>query len=180
MGKNANAVPKNPLQQKYDSARSNLMVMIAFTLINIVMLLFKTDTMFLFSATIPYFYAILAVEIGALAGSYLTYFTAITIAIIAAYILCWIFSKKHYGWMIAALVMFAVDTLFLIYVYISAGDVSGIIDALFHVYVLYYLITGVISGVKLKKAPAEMTEAVAQAEEIASDDAAQNLDNNVF
>lgn len=45
--------------QKYAAARSNLLVMVCFTLVNIVLLFLKADVMMLFSATVPYFAAVL-------------------------------------------------------------------------------------------------------------------------
>jgi hypothetical protein len=60
--------------------------------------------------------------------------------------------------MIAALVMFVIDTLFLGYLYISSQDISGILDALIHIWVIYYLITGVIHGIKLNKLKKEIVE----------------------
>jgi hypothetical protein len=67
--------------------------------------------------------------------------------------------------MIAALVMFSLDTLFLIGLYILLGDAFGILDTLIHVWVLYYLIVGVINGVKLKKLPEEEQEIITIEEE---------------
>ena len=76
-----------------------------------------------------------------------------------AYLLCWIFSKKHYGWMIAALVMFIMDTLALVGIYLMIEDFSGIMDLLIHAWVLYYLFLGVTNGRKLKQLPEEVVEA---------------------
>ncbi|MBQ9116077.1 MAG: hypothetical protein IJY04_03550 [Clostridia bacterium] len=59
-------------------------------------------------------------------------------------LLCWIFSKKHYAWLIVATVAMAIDTLYSL----TNFDVISII---FHAIVLYYLIQGVIAGKKLKE-----------------------------
>ena len=45
------------LTNKYMGARHNLLLVVVFTLINIVLLLVQSNTYFLFSATIPYFLA---------------------------------------------------------------------------------------------------------------------------
>ncbi len=82
----------------------------------------------------------------------------IAVFILAIYLVCWIFSKKHYGWMIAALVLFIIDTAIMGVTYVFAGDTSGILDAVIHIWVLYYLIIGVKYGIKLKKLPAEDLE----------------------
>lgn len=44
----------------YDLARSNLLAVILFTMINMVLVVFETDTMFLFSALIPYYFTLIA------------------------------------------------------------------------------------------------------------------------
>lgn len=143
------------LQRNYDHARQNLLAMIVFTLINIVLLLIGSDTMFLFSATFPY----LTLAFGQLlADAYPVLF--VVCCVIAAvsllvYFLCWQFSKKHYGWMIAALIFFSLDILTLIGFFLIVQDFSEIIDTLFHLWVLYYLIIGVKYGARLKSMPAE-------------------------
>ena len=59
-------------------------------------------------------------------------------------------SKHHYGWMIAALVIFSIDTVAWAGICILVGDISGI-----YVLVLYYLIVGVINGHRLKQLSSE-------------------------
>ena len=51
-------------QQRYDNARSNLMLMIVFTLINMLLLIFKVNMVMLFSATVPYILMGVAVMSG--------------------------------------------------------------------------------------------------------------------
>lgn len=144
---------KELFQQKVNNARSNLLLVIVFTIINIVLVLLGSETTFLFSATMPY----LSVALG-----YFSEFTPFFVAglitsllIIVGYFLCWLFSKKHFGWMIAALVLFSIDTLCLIGVYVMIQDFSGVIDFAIHIWVLYYLIIGVKYGYKLKNMPVE-------------------------
>lgn len=137
--------------QKYAAARSNLLLMIALTAVNIFLLFVEADVFLLFSATAPY----MAVTLGMLSEA-----TPLTIAgicaavfMLAAYLICWLLSKKHFGWMIAALAMFAVDTLLMIGFYLIAEDFSGILDVIIHAWVLYYLITGVRYGYQLRTLP---------------------------
>ena len=148
--------PRALAQNKYNSARANLFLMLALTAVNIILLFFKSDYMLLFSATVPY----LAVLFGQLSGvtSGLVVGVCIAAIIILVYFLCWILSKKSYGWMIAALVLFIIDTIYMAYFYISASDASGILDVVIHALVLYYLFVGVKSGLALKNQPAEAIE----------------------
>ena len=57
--------------------------------------------------------------------------------------------------MIAALVIFSIDTVAWAGICILVGDISGIFDFLIHVLVLYYLIVGVINGHRLKQLSSE-------------------------
>ncbi len=146
-------------EQKYKTARANLLLMIVLTAVNILLLIAQSDSMLLFSATIPYFSSVLAymaVEYGLAANMTLFVFcVAITAVSILLYLLCWWLSKKHVGWMITALVLFVLDTAFMVYLYMTEQDVSGILDVLIHAWVIYYLIVGISSGTKLKRLPEE-------------------------
>lgn len=150
---------RDTLQQKYNSARANLALMIVLTVVNIILLLVGSDSMLLFSATVPYFTSILAyaaVEYG-LAANMTIFVVCVTITAVAIllYMLCWWLSKKRVGFMTTALVLFLLDSAFMVYLYVTEADVSGILDVIIHAWVIYYLIIGVSSGTKLKKLPDE-------------------------
>lgn len=144
---------RDRVQAQYNNARRNLLVMILLTLVNLVLPAVGSGTMLLFSATVPY----LAVAFGVAFEDPVLLAIAVIIAavILIVYFLCWLFSKKHFGWMIAALVFFALDTLSLVGFYLLAGDFSGILDLIIHILVLYRLIVGVRSGAQLRKLPDE-------------------------
>ncbi len=151
-------------QGKLKAARSNLLLMIVLTLLNIVLLFFKADYMLLFSATVPYF----SVAVGMVSeiSRFLIVGICLAAIILLAYLLCWIFSKKHYGWMIAALVLFIIDSLFMIGIYVISKDFSGVLDVVIHIWVLYYLVIGVKYGYRLKLLPKEEETEAAFEEEI--------------
>ncbi len=152
MNNNNSTQVKNPAQEKYNAARANLLLMLVLTIVNLVLLMANSGVMLLFSATAPYIFVMIGVvsEINVI----LIICLLITAIILIAYFLCWIFSKYHYGWMITALVLFSIDTLLMAGMYILAQDVSGILDVVIHIFVLYYLIIGVKYGYKLKNQPA--------------------------
>lgn len=158
--KNTKTTPANPLVQKYASARSNLMLMLALTALNIVLLIVEADYMLLFSATIPYVASIYAMIYGMVPGGESYMYAAISVAAVCLvlYLICWLLSKKNVTWMIVAFVLFILDTVYMAYFYISASDASGILDVLIHALVLYYLFVGVKSGLELKKQPEEVVE----------------------
>ena len=149
--------PRQLAENKYKIARGNLLLMIVFTLLNIVLLFTGSDVMWLFSATIPYYVVIFGVVSED--AVFLTINVVIAAIGLLAYLLCWIFSKKRYGWMIAALVMFIVDTLAMVGLFLLAGEFSGIMDLVFHAWILYYLFLGVTNGRKLKQLPEEVVNA---------------------
>ena len=145
--------PRQAAQRKFNSARSNLALVIVLTLINIALFAFGSDTMMLFSATVPYFAVIFGVVIGE--PVFLAVCIAVAVISIGLYVLCWLLSKKRRGWMVAALVFFIIDSLCMVGFYILAEDISGILDVIIHIWVLYYLIVGVRAGAQLKKLPEE-------------------------
>ena len=151
---------KEMVQQKYKTARNNLLLMLILTVVNIVLYVTGSDTMMLFSATVPYF----GIIIGSVSGSqaFLTFCICIAAAILILYLLCWILSKDYYGWMIVALVLFIIDTLAMIGMYLGLGEISGILDVVIHVWVLYYLIIGVKYGKQLKNMPEETVNDIEQ------------------
>ena len=163
-GKNVVLSERDRMIQKHNVCRSNLLLLIIFTIINIVLIATKADSYFLFSAFVPYFIT----DIGAAFGgeAFLTapvfyIMLAIALLILVVYFLCWLFSKKHIAWLIVALALFIVDTVCMLAVYLLFGGImSAMLDVLFHAWVLYYLISGVVAYFKLKRIPEyeEVTE----------------------
>ncbi len=143
-------------KQKYESARANLLLVIVLTVANCISIFLDAESVLLFSATVPYYSIIIGLKSQVLPTMIGWYSVAVTT--ILAYYICWIFSKKHFGWIVGALVLFVVDSAFLAFIYIKNGDVSGILDALIHVWILYYLVTGIINGVKLANNKSEDTQ----------------------
>lgn len=152
------SVPSSPraiAEQKYSTARANLLLMSILTVINTVLLLAGSSYMLLFSATVPY----LSVAFGlAFDGGLLYAFIAVAVINIALYLASWQLSKKNYGWMILALVLFILDTIIMGGMYLLVEEASGILDVLIHAWVLYYLIIGVKYGKKLKNMPEDEPE----------------------
>lgn len=157
-------------EQKYKNARTNLLIVVAFTAINILLLIANTDTYFLFSAFIPYFITTLGMLVcgrfpdeyytGDFAGmefiddSVFFVLLIISIAIILVYLLAWFMSSKNRsGWLVFMLVLFIFDTLGMLV--INGISVQSIIDILFHIWVIYYLIVGIKACNRLKSIPVE-------------------------
>lgn len=175
-------------ENKYNSARANLVLVIAFTLINIILLVTNSNRYFLFSAYIPYFVMDLGMFLcgkypaeyygnefsgmAFLGNSVFAGFIAVALLCVVIYLLCWIFSKKKAGWLIAALVMFVLDSLAMFL--IGGISADSIMDVVFHAWVIWSLASGVIAYNKLKKLPEE-EEVVVAAEENPVIEAPENV-----
>lgn len=169
----AATTPRQLTELKYKRSRYNLLLVTIVSVINLFSLSLS-QTYFLFSAQIPSFFVELFMyteegEIAPFADLIIPIVLGVILTI--PYLLCFFFSKKRPGWMVAALVFFVFDCIFLVTMY-YLSDV--IIDLLFHAWVLFYLVTGVINGYKLKKMPEdeplpEFGEVVAEGEAVDSE-----------
>ena len=161
------------LQKQYDTARHNLLLVVAFTLINLIMLITNSNSYFLFSAYIPYaigdagmflcgkypeeYYNDVLLDFQFMGDRVFAIFVAVAIVCIALYLLCWLFSKKQrVGWVIAALVLFVIDTIALIV--IAGFSLELVLDYVFHVWVIVILAKGISAHYKLKNLPPEEPE----------------------
>ena len=146
------AAVRGDLEIKYKHARLILLLVVLFTGLNLFSATF-TDTYFLFSATVPMIFPIIGASLAEELGNnlYLYAMLGVGVLLVVPYLLCWIFSKKRVGWMIASLIFFSLDCVLLL----LSFDFSMIMDILFHGIVMFYLITGVMTGLKLKDLPAE-------------------------
>ena len=146
-------------RNQYNAARGNLVLVVIFSLINVVLCLLGQDTYFLFSAIVPYFIA----SVGALWGGLyppeyysdmdmteadfwpmglVVALAAVAIVIIAVYFVCWLLSKKHVAFMIVALVLFVIDTVLMPILFGFSLDL--ILNYVFHAWVLGSLIWGIV------------------------------------
>ena len=128
---------------KYNNSRQSILLLFIFSVINIFSIS-TLGTYFLFSAYLPQ----VLISLAYLDPSLTPVMVILSILYILPYLLCYIFSKKKAGWMIAALVLFSVDSLFFLIdlpAYLAAGEVSFLIDLFFRIYVLASLIIGVVN-----------------------------------
>ncbi len=167
--KNQNMTESQKLTARYNGARSNILLVIAFTLVNSVLLFTGSDSYFLFSAAIPYYMTLFGLlYTGRMPAEWyegveafqpdpdavLYIYVAIAVVIVGLYALMWFLSKKHgYGWLVAALLMFVADTFAMFYYTGFSADM--ILDFVFHIWVLVSLTSGIIAAINLKKLPEE-------------------------
>lgn len=169
--------PRLKFEQQYKMCRRNLLAVILFTIISMATL-YLNGSYFLFSAWIPLLafsvcagYASISdgtvsaaeaaeygytpdmiemlQEVGA--GTWMIIGIIIAVVILAVYFVCWLCSKKHPAAMVVAACFFAIDCIALL----TSFDLTMIVDILFHVWVMYYLIAAIVASSKLKKLPPE-------------------------
>ncbi len=161
---NKNTVDKNSpeyLLKQVAGARSSLLIVLVFTVVNLAMLLADSGTYFLFSASVPYYLTAfgMGMDMG-LGSSGIGTFTLVGLGISAValvwYLLCWLLSKKRPGWLVAALVAFVLDTLALLGLSLAFDMLAdNVMDFVFHAWVVVELIQDISANGKLKKLPAE-------------------------
>lgn len=157
------------LENTIRNTRNNILLILAFSLINIILLVANSNTYFLFSAYVPYALA----DFGMLltgkypAEIYETLgvteffndtFLAVTLAIAAvvliSYAICWAFSKnKPAGCLIIALVLFGIDTVLMLL--LSGIRLEMLVDYIFHGLIIVSFARGISAVKKLKNLPAE-------------------------
>ena len=163
----------------------NLLLVVAFTAINLILLITNANSYFLFSAFVPYFIAGLGMMLcGRFPEEYyegmeeLTFFDnsvfavllIIAFALTLLYLLAWFMSSKNRsGWLVFALVFFAIDTVGMIF--IDGISFEAILDIAFHGWVIYYLVIGINAAKKLKELPPE--------EELTPEAAAENSEATI-
>lgn len=134
----------------------------AFSVVNILLFLFGSESYFLFTAYIPYLLGVLGVsywkggeDVASSAGVG-AFLLSISAVIVILYFVCWFFSKKKSGWLIAGTVLFSLDTLFLLYDMLLSEDMAWyVMDVVIHALVIVELAMGIHAAAKLKKLPDE-------------------------
>lgn len=149
---------RNKYLSYFRKAQANLLLMAVLTVVNIGLLLANATISFPFSAAFPQIAIMFGMELSEELGSTVMVIAAVmAIASVGLYFLCWALSKRYPGAMIGALVLFALDCASLIY-FFELDTV--VIDILFHIWVMVYLVFGVVAVVKLRHLPPEEMVAV--------------------
>lgn len=138
---------------KYMAARANMILLILITVVDIILIMAKSGMNLLYSlaATVPVYMAGIGSEMDSVAAG--IGFGMVGFLLTTPYLLCFIFSKKRYEWMIGAVAYFVLDCIFLAVLAVRTGTMPDVFEILLHAYFLYYFIMGIIKGSQLKKMP---------------------------
>ena len=147
--------PREEVEMKYKRSRYNLLLVAIVSIVNLFYMAFG-ERYFLFSARLPSILVeltlVTAPEDVTVALADLLVPIVVGVILSLPYLLCFFFSKKRPGWMVAALVFFGLDCIYLLTMYYLTDVIP---DILFHAWVMFYLNTGDMNGFKLKKMPEE-------------------------
>lgn len=145
-------------QNQIKTARNNLLVVVLFTVLNMVLLLIGSNRYFLFSATIPYYLIFFGYTFDYFTlGAYTLTGLVMALVPLIGLGLCWFMCKKDNRWMTAAAVLFGIDTVAMAALMLWAGDLSGsFLDIVFHGWVLVTLIAGIKAANRLKVMDTQM------------------------
>jgi len=155
---------------RFNRARSNLLLVIAFTIINIVLAAVDSEVFFLFSATVPSLVLAIARELSFDFGSgFMVAGVFIAFICVAVYFISWLLSKRWRGLILLALIFFIIDTILFAGIVALGAMVSGnifdfsfIVQVAFVIWILFYLITGTVAWAKLRNINPMMIEAAAR------------------
>ena len=159
--------------RRYKRARGSLLGMMLLTVINTVLAAVGSLTYFVFSDYLAYSLALsgrLYYEDSGLT-LYIVMGCVFAALVLLPYLLCWIFSKKRRGWLIAALVLFSIDTVMLVWDALMFMEIAFVLDIAFHIWLIVELILGIRAG---KTAIAEMNMPAEAVEDTAFYDASVN------
>lgn len=135
----------------YDAARFAILGLVLITVLNVFLALLGTDSYYVSSVFAAFFFSVVAE--GALG-------VILAAVLVAPFVVAFFLSKKNRVWMIVALVLTALDLLFVFYIGIALDMlVYRILDILAHIFVIVILVLGVINGKKLKQQEAAAEEA---------------------
>lgn len=162
------------LETNYNNSVANLLLVIAFSTINVVLLVANSNAYFLFSAFIPYVLADFGMfytgmypaeyyydvgDVEFFDKTFLIVTLVIAALVILLYLISWIFArKKKVGWLIFATVLFCADTVIMFA--FNGFSMDSIFDIIFHAWVVFSLIKGILTYYKMKKLPEEEVEAL--------------------
>jgi len=171
----------------FNRSRSNLLLVVAFTTINLFLFITGSTISFLFSAIIP---RVILMRADALAWSHnndVLWLGGIVLAFscVFIYCLCWMMAKRQRVWILIALIFFSIDAVvftYFLFIGLAAGifELFVLIEVAFYGWIMYYLITGTIAWSKLRHVtPQQFAQAAQDAGSAAATTEAQNALKNL-
>jgi hypothetical protein len=137
------------LVNRYKSARSTLIAVIVFSIINCFLLLVESDYSFLYSTITPQLAIVFAKYV-------FSGFTSLVVIVMFGFVplilygIAYLLSDKDWKWLRVATILFAIDIVVYIFYFINFGfQPSNIIDVIFEGIIMVSLVGGTIAGKEL-------------------------------
>lgn len=156
------------LEMQVKNGRGSLLLLVVFSVVNLVMLLLRAGSYFLFSASVPYYLTWFGRCMdngtpdgsGPITGEFTIVGIIVSVVILGLFFLAWLLSKKHRGWLTVSLVMFIADTVALVLIsfLLLESPVGNLMDLLIHLLVAWQLFQAVSCNKKLADLPDEEEE----------------------
>lgn len=144
--------------RRYVSGRTTLLSIFVLSIVN--MAAAFANFQFLYSSFFSNVLTQIGIGIYQETGAFFPVIICCAIGLIAIvpYLLAYIFSKKHFGWMIAGLVIASLDLVLLLgwtlLIIVTGGFYASVIlDIIVHIFVEVELVLAVVGGAKAKKEP---------------------------
>lgn len=135
------------MQSFYSSARWFLLAIPIASLFNVIFLLMDQDYYFTFAMEFPCYITAHGFELT-VDGVLSSPAPSIAMAVVLCFALAafWFLSKYHYGWMIAALVLYIADFVFSVKVF----GISSL-GIMLHIFIISALAVGIINGKRVHR-----------------------------
>ncbi len=146
---------KEALNHRRTTGRGVLLVIVAFTVINLFLLLTKANRYLIFSAALPYYATLFSLIFdGGSIGGYTVAALVVSAVMVGLYIACWVLSGTQGRWITAGLILFAVDTVMLAVIAIVLNAfAAALLDLVVHGVGLWELWQAMQANKKLGDSP---------------------------
>ena len=149
------------LTQQRASGKWMILLIVIFTVLNMVLLVCGTERYFLFSAGIPHYLTYYGMQMDN--GGFGGYFVAmliVSLSFLAGYVLSWLMVNKNGTWLKVALILWAMDTVVLIIMAITMRMFEArIMDLAVHVLLLWEIFQALRANKRLENMPKEEQKA---------------------
>ena len=148
------------LTQQKTSGRWMILLIVIFTVLNMVLLVCGTERYFLFSADIPHYLTYYGMQIDSGFGGYFVAMLIVALFFLGGYAVSWLLVNKNGLWLKVALILWAMDTVALIVMAIGMQMFeSRIMDLAVHGLLLWELFQAYRAHKRLEDMPKEEKEA---------------------
>lgn len=147
------------LTQQKASGRWMILLIVIFTVLNMVLLVCGTERYFLFSADIPHYLTYYGMQMDGGFGGYFVAMLIVALLLLGGYVMSWLRVSKNGMWLKVALILWTMDTVALIAMAIGMQMFqSRIMDLAIHALLLWEIFQAFRANKRLENMPKEEKE----------------------